>query len=287
MEKFSSIKLKSIIQLMRLRQWIKNVFVLAPLFFSGQFIYGNAIQNALMATLLFCLASSFTYIFNDLRDIEKDKLHPLKSKTRPLANNRISKIEALLIMAFLLASMTPFFVLNSRVAIIVGIYILLNIIYSCYLKHEPVFDIFTIAAGFVLRVYAGAESLTVVVSEWMFVTTLCLALYLAAVKRGKELENSGTQSRGVLEQYSPALINRYAEMSATAALIFYGLFVMSTRHELVMTVPIVLLGIFRYWYVVERLNGGESPTDVLLSDWKLIAIIFSWACACTWALWPK
>jgi 4-hydroxybenzoate polyprenyltransferase len=154
------------------------------------------------------------------------------------------------------------------------------------LKRQPVLDIFTIAIGFVLRVYAGAMALSVPVSSWMFITTLCLALYLAAVKRRQELSQSGTDGRQVLEKYTVALVDRYAEMSATGALLFYSMFVMSTRPELVVTVPFVLFGMFRYWYVVEALDGGESPTDALLSDWPLLLTVVSWVGVCVWALWP-
>jgi 4-hydroxybenzoate polyprenyltransferase len=163
-------------------------------------------------------------------------------------------------------------------------YLALNIAYTFILKHRPVVDIFTIAIGFVLRVLAGAVALSVPVSGWMFVTTLCLALYLAAVKRGQELSQSGTEGRQVLKQYSKALVDRYAEMSATCAVIFYSMFVMSSHPNLVITVPLVLFGLFRYWYVVDVLDGGESPTDALLADWPLLLTVASWVAACIWAL---
>ena len=142
-----------------------------------------------------------------------------------------------------------------------------------------------IAIGFVLRVLAGAVALEVPVSGWMFVTTLCLALYLAAIKRGQELSQSGSAGRQVLEKYSKPLVDRYAEMSATCALVFYSMFVMSSRPQLLITVPVVLFGLFRYWYVVDVLDGGESPTDALLTDWPLLLTVLSWVAACIWALW--
>jgi 4-hydroxybenzoate polyprenyltransferase len=150
-----------------------------------------------------------------------------------------------------------------------------------------VLDIFTIALGFVLRVYAGAMALNVPVSSWMFITTLCLALYLGAVKRRQELKQSGSDGRQVLKQYTVVLVDRYAEMSATGALLFYSMFVMSTRPELVVTVPLVLFGLFRYWFVVEALEGGESPTDALLADGQLLTTVVLWVSLCAWALWPK
>ncbi len=129
-------------------------------------------------------------------------------------------------------------------------------------------------------------ALSVPVSSWMFVTTLCLALYLAAVKRRQELAQSGKEGRKVLEHYTVTLVDRYAEMAATGALLFYSLFVMTARPEMVITIPFVLYGLFRYWFVVESLDGGESPTDALLSDWQLSLTVVIWVGVCAWALWP-
>ena len=165
-------------------------------------------------------------------------------------------------------------------------YLALNVGYTYWLKHQPVLDIFTIAIGFVLRVLAGAVALDVPVSGWMFVTTLCLALYLAAIKRGQELSQSGLQGRKVLESYSKPLVDRYAQMAATCALVFYSMFVMASKPQLIVTVPLVLFGLFRYWYVVEVLQGGESPTDALLSDVPLLCTVALWVGSCIWALWP-
>jgi 4-hydroxybenzoate polyprenyltransferase len=273
--------------LMRPKQWIKNGFVLAPLFFSGAFLNEAAVIQALLATLLFCVASSATYVINDLRDIEQDKIHPKKSKSRPLAAGLVTKPQALALLALLYAALVwGWFLLPMVVGVVIG-HLLLNLAYTFVFKHQPVIDIFSIASGFVLRVYAGALALAVPVSSWMFITTLCLALYLAAIKRRQELSHTGTSSRKVLEKYSVALIDRYAEMSATGALLFYSMFVMSSKPALVITVPLVLFGLFRYWYVVEAFEGGESPTDALFADWPLLLTVVLWVAACAWALWPS
>jgi hypothetical protein len=120
----------------------------------------------------------------------------------------------------------------------------------------------------------------------MFITTMCLALYLAAIKRRQELGQNGINSRKVLEHYSVQLVDRYAEMSATGAIVFYSMFVMSAKPALIITIPFVLFGLFRYWYVVDALDGGESPTDVLLADWQLLLTVLLWVAVCCWALWP-
>lgn len=274
-----------LIRLMRPKQWVKNGFVLAPLIFSGAFSDAAAVKQSLLAALLFCVASSATYIFNDLHDIERDRRHPKKSRTRPLAAGIVSPPAAFTLLAVLGAVLLWGWFLAPKVILVISAYLALNLAYTFVLKHQPVVDIFTIAIGFVLRVYAGARALNVPVSSWMFITTLCLALYLAAIKRRQELSQSGTEGRKVLEKYSVSLVDRYAEMAATGALLFYSMFVMSAKPELVITVPLVLFGLFRYWFVVEALDGGESPTDALLADWQLLLTVVFWVMTCGWALW--
>lgn len=275
-----------LIKLIRIKQWVKNGFVIAPLLFTGEFVDPEAVTSTLIATVLFCFASSATYIVNDIRDIDRDRLHPKKSKSRPLAAGLVTKFQALIILAILYALLFVGWFLKPKVVLVIAVYLCLNIAYTFVLKHKPVIDIFTIAIGFVLRVMAGAVALDVPVSGWMFITTLCLALYLAAVKRGQELSQNGTEGREVLTKYTKSLVDRYAEMSATCALVFYSMFVMASRPELLITVPLVLFGLFRYWYVVDVLDGGESPTDALLSDWPLLVTLLAWGGSCIWALWP-
>jgi decaprenyl-phosphate phosphoribosyltransferase len=128
-------------------------------------------------------------------------------------------------------------------------------------------------------------AIAVPLSNWMAITTLCLALYLAAIKRRQELANTGDGSREVLRRYSVALVDRYAEISAVGALIFYSLFVMSSGNDrLSFTIPLVIFGLFRYWYVVDALEGGESPTDVAVTDKPLIATVALWSGVCLYAL---
>jgi decaprenyl-phosphate phosphoribosyltransferase len=277
--------IREVIRLIRVKQWVKNGFVLAPLLFTGKFTDAIAVRDTVIAFILFCLASSATYIVNDLKDIDRDRLHLKKSKSRPLAAGTISKSFALYLLFGLYVILLSGFFLAPKVMAVIAGYLCLNLAYTFVLKHQPVIDIFTIALGFVLRVLAGAVALNAPVSGWMFVTTLCLALYLAAIKRGQELSRNGTEGRLVLAKYTKSLMDKYAEMSATCALVFYSMFVMASRQELIVTVPLVLFGLFRYWYVVEVLDGGESPTDALLSDKLLLLTVVLWGVACIWAYW--
>ena len=277
-------QVNGILSIVRPKQWIKNAFVLAPLIFSGKLHDPEAVFMAFLATVLFCVAASAAYVVNDIRDIERDRLHPKKSRTRPLASGAVSVRAALWLLAGLYAILAGGWFIAPQVVLVALAYLALNLAYSYYLKHQPVLDIFTIAIGFVLRVYAGAVALSVPLSSWMAITTLCLALYLAAIKRRQELIQSGVEGRRVLERYSVALVDRYAEMSATGALIFYSMFVMSTKPQLVGTIPLVLFGLFRYWYLVEQLDEGESPTDAVFADAPLLLTVLGWAGLCGWLL---
>lgn len=277
-------QLLGLVQLMRPKQWVKNGFVFAPLIFTGELLNVAAFSQSLMAALFFCVASSATYIVNDLRDIDFDRQHPNKSKSRPLASGVVGQPAALILLIALYFILLLGFYLMPTVIWIIIAYLLLNLAYTFFLKHQPVIDIFTIAVGFVLRVIAGSFALNVDPSAWMCITTLCLALYLAAIKRRQELARSGADGRTVLKSYTVKLVDRYAEMSATGALLFYSMFVMSTKPALVITIPLVLYGLFRYWYVVESLDGGESPTDALFADWQMLAVVILWILACALAL---
>ena len=217
--------------LLRPKQWVKNFFVFAPLIFSGMFLNQYALLKSFYDFIFFCIASSAVYIINDICDIDNDKSHPIK-KQRPLANNIIKINEALFLLLLLFIILLFSILLNAKFSLILLAYILLNIFYSFKLKYEPVIDIFSIALSFVLRVISGSYALDLPISSWMCITTLSLALFLASIKRRQELKNIGTSSRKVLENYNIILIERFAEMAVTGTLIFYSLFVLSSKPSL-------------------------------------------------------
>ena len=272
------------IALLRPREWTKNVFVLAPLVFAGALGNSAAQRAAVGVFALFCVAASAVYVLNDLHDIAADRAHPHKRLTRPLAAGQLAPRTAVLMLALLYGIVALGCAIAPRAGIVVAAYVLLNVAHTFVLKAQPVVDIFSIAVGFMLRVFAGAQAIAVPVSSWMFVTTLCLALYLASIKRRQELILSGGSGREVLREYTVPLLDRFAQTAATGALIFYSLFVMATRPGLVITIPFVLFGLFRYAWLVEVRQAGESPADALLSDWQLIVTITAWLALCAWRL---
>ena len=278
---------RDLIHLLRPKQWVKNIFVLAPLLFSGEFVDLYSVVDAVWAVIFFCLAASAVYIINDYYDIESDQRHPIKSRTRPLASGAVSRLQAVGLLAFIVVGLVIGYFIVSKVMVIIAIYILLNCVYTLGLKNIAVIDIFCISVGFVLRVYAGAVALSVPVSPWMFVTTLCLALFLGSVKRRQELRHHGKEGRQVLDSYSLTLVDKYAMISSMGALFFYSLFVITEKTEMVVSVPVVIYGLFRYWYLAEFMNDGESPADTLLSDWQLILTVLGWLAVCIVCLWPS
>lgn len=276
--------LHPLIALARPRHWIKNTFVLAPLLFTGLWHSATAVGAAIAAFAAFCLVASAVYVFNDLVDIERDRAHPAKRLSRPLASGAATPRSARLLLAALLAAAIPLCLVTPDVIAALTLYLAINVAYSLRLKHVAVADLFAVASGFVLRVQAGALALDVPASDWMLITTGCLALYLAALKRKAELASNGADARAVLALYSSRLIERYAELAGTAALLFYGLFVLEARPSLAPTIPLVLFGLFRYWYLVDRHAGGESPTEALLTDTVLLLTVAAWGGACAWYL---
>ena len=269
-------KLFSILTLIRVKQWVKNAFIFATLVFANHFLILSSVEKSIYAFLFFCIASSIVYVINDMHDIENDKRHPTKSKKRPLASGALTLKDAQVILLFLIPTALISAYILPQVALVILAYLILNLAYSKWLKHKPVLDIFSIATGFVLRVFAGAVAISVPISNWMFITTLCLALFLSSMKRRSELLQIGSDSRKVLDQYSPELISKYAEMSASGTLVFYSLYIVSEQPQLIMSIPMVLFGIYRYWYIASIADKGESPSDIVLEDRQLQCAIFLW-----------
>jgi 4-hydroxybenzoate polyprenyltransferase len=271
------------IRLLRPAQWLKNAFVVAPLIFSRTFIHPASVMRSLVAFAIFCGAASAGYIINDVVDRESDRAHPLKRVRRPIASGEISVRTAAVIVAILipLLLVAAFFV-APKFLLAIALYFGLTTAYSIRLKTLPIIDLFTIATGFVLRVWGGAVAIDVVLSVWMFITTLSLALYLAATKRRQELQSvtAAAEFRAVLQHYNVALMDYYSEIAVVATFVFYGLYITTVRPQLAATVPVVLFGVFRYRYLLELSTveaTGESPTDRLVRDPQMIVCGVLWA----------
>lgn len=258
-----------------------------PMAFSGLFLNPIALTRSFLAFAYFSLAASMVYAMNDLADAERDRLHPVKKLERPIASGALSKIDATIVAIVLLAMSLTSVLFSQKFFFVLAGYVALNVAYSFYLKQQPVLDIFAVATGFVLRAYAGAVAIEVKLSSWMFITTLSLALYLASIKRLQELRLQGTEGRAVLKKYPAKVVERYADVSAVGAILFYSLYCLSEHPNLIATIPLVLFGIFRYWYIVEEERQGESPVDALYGDAPLIFVVLLWLGFVVYEFFPK
>jgi 4-hydroxybenzoate polyprenyltransferase len=223
-------------------------------------------------------------VINDLIDIEADRAHPIK-KNRPLASGKVSKSTAFILVAILLitiAATLPLF--DLKFAVTVLLFILLNVLYSFFLKHVVILDIFSIAAGFSLRVLAGAFIINVGISSWLILTTMFISLFLGVMKRHSELslvtENSSGVTRKVLSQYSINFADQISTIAAAGVIICYALYTVADRtilifetEHLIYTTPFVVFGIFRYMYLVYLKDEGENTTKIMLSDLPMIITV--------------
>ena len=273
-----------ILKSLRPHQWVKNVFVLAPLFFSKAFLLPDKLTLGIAAALLFCLTSGAVYLLNDVFDVEKDRNHPVK-RNRPVASGalpiRVAKFASIVLGP---GSVLAAFLIDVRFGAVLGSYLAMNFAYSASLKHLAFIDVSIIAIGFVLRVVAGALAIDVYISEWLFGCTFLLALYLGFGKRQHELrmvtEGRADKVRKVLERYNPEhldftvlfvaglTIACYTVYTLTASLPDQPLRTQATPYAspyLPGTVPFVVFGITRFYQLINK-QSPHSPTDLLLRD---------------------
>lgn len=269
--------MKNYLLLLRPHQWLKNLILFFPVFLDGSLFQAGRLGLGVVPFAAFSLASSATYIVNDLRDREQDRHHPKKCQ-RPLASGAI-KVKAAVVVALLAMAGAVFLTLLQPVLFAVWLlaYLLLTSAYSFGLKNQPILDIFCIASGFVFRLFAGGAVFNISVSNWLFLTVLLLALFLSCGKRLAEKNLLGNQSidhRRALEEYPPGVLEGFMFMSGAAVLVTYTLYVIS-RHQLIYSVPLCCFGLFRYILLVKRGRSGD-PTEALVRDPVLFIVGFVW-----------
>ena len=272
---------------LRPRQWTKNLLVFAALIFAEKLFDPAAVREAFAAFAIFCGLSSGIYLVNDIADRESDRRHPVKRR-RPIAAGEIS-VGAAAAAAGVVGggAIVGAFLLNKEFAFVAVGYAVLMLAYSALLKHVVIIDALTISVGFVLRAVAGATAIGVVISDWLFVCTILLALFISLAKRRHEivlLADGATGHRRILGEYTPALLDQMIAVVAAATLIAYAFYTISPEtvakfgtDRLELTLPFPLYGIFRYLYLVHRREGGGSPADLLLNDRPLLGCVLLWA----------
>jgi len=278
--------LHGLFKTMRPKQWTKNGFVFLGLLFSDDRLFFSPVPFAktLLAFVIFCLLSSTVYLVNDIADIEKDRQHPRK-RHRPLPAGEVKTWQAALLAAVIVAIGIPAaFLLNPPFGAIATMYLVTMMAYSFILKNVVIIDVFTIAVGFVMRAMAGPLVLDIHISPWLYVMTVLLALFLALNKRRHELvllNDSATNHRQILKEYSPRLLDQMIAVVTSSTIMAYCLYTFTapnlpTDHSMMLTIPFVLYGIFRYLYLVHQKNQGGSPDEIVVKDLPILIDVVLW-----------
>jgi len=277
--------LKDLIISFRPKQWLKNGFIFAALIFDRQLTNLNALSVTLAGAVVFCLLSSSVYVFNDLFDIQADRQHPVK-KNRPIASGRIPVHVGLIAgLSLTFVSIVWAFYLSKSFFVIGILYFLINLLYSNWLKHIPILDVLIIASGFVFRVAAGVSLIQVErFSPWLYVVTTLLALYLGFGKRRAELvllANNAINHRAVFDGYTIEFLDQLITIVSGTTIVAYSLYTFSApnlpdNHAMMLTIPFVIYGIFRYLYMVQVKKSGGAPEELLLKDRPLQLTILLW-----------
>ncbi|MFH1359464.1 MAG: decaprenyl-phosphate phosphoribosyltransferase [Candidatus Omnitrophota bacterium] len=273
-------------QLLRMKQWVKNFFIFFPLIFAGQLFQIQSALDTLLTFIAFCLIASGVYVFNDLLDIEKDRLHPKKSK-RPLAKGHVHKPLIIgLILFLILIGLGLSSWVDHAIFAIASLYVLLHIIYNFYAKRVVIVDVMFVAAGFQIRIWAGSLAAGVFPSEWLQMCVFLLALYLGFTKRRYELstlKEEAANHRRVLTHYTSYLLDQIIIICSTLTVVFYGLYVLSPsvterlgNSYMVYSMVFVIYGVFRYLYLIHVKKLGDDPGDVIFGDFPLLLSILLW-----------
>lgn len=283
--------LMQLLKAMRPRQWTKNLMVFIPFAFTLREYWRpfspemwTFLGEATLAFVLFCSLSGVIYLINDLVDIEKDRLHP-KKRFRPLASGALAQSTAVMaIIVLLLVTLPTAFALEFWFGVIALIYFALMLSYSYLLKHIVILDVFTLAAGLVLRALGGAAAIHVPASPWLYVCTALLALFIGFAKRRHELvllEDNATNHRLILKEYTPEVLDQMISVTTASFVMAYSLYTFSAKNlppnnAMMLTIPFALFVVFRLLYLVHIKGEGGSPEEMLLRDRWLLGAILSW-----------
>ena len=289
--------LPGIIECLRLQQWVKNGFVVAPLVFSKKLLDPSSEWKAFVAAFAFCLVASAVYCWNDILDWRTDLLHPQK-KFRPIPAGRVSiRTAAFACVLLLLLGFGVAFTVTTSTGVLLCIYTAINFLYGRGLKHVVVMDLMCISLGFVLRILAGAAAIQAEPSHWLLICTFLLALTLSIFRRRHEAITLGAGSahhRRVLADYSIAWFDQAGTMLSAATLVCYALYTVAPETQarfgtdhLVYTLPFVVFGMLRYLYLVHSGNHVGNPSSALIADKPLLACVGTWLACCAVLIYSR
>ena len=285
----------AMLRLARPRQWVKNAFVVAPLFFSPWAVNADNVASTMIAVVVFCLLSSAVYVVNDFFDREADRLHP-ETKFRPLASGEVTPAQGIVLAGFLLvlAAALSAALLPGNFALFAGGYFVLNLLYSMRLKQVAILDVLIVAAGFVLRIDAGAMVIDVVPSVWISLTTGLLALFIALAKRRDDLVKTMSNThRASLAGYNLRFVDACLAVTLGALLVCYLMYTTDAEtirrfgtDKLWLTAVFVIAGVMRYLQITLVEERSGSPTDIVVTDRFLIVAVVCWAATFAFLIYP-
>lgn len=281
---------KSILSLIRVKQWLKNLMIFFPPFLGGTLFQTGVAEKGVAPFVAFCLASSATYIINDITDISCDRQHPLKQK-RPIASGLIKVGSAKFLASTLMLTSLVIAIGSSRTLLLLLLsYLVISNAYSFSLKNIPVVDLFCISSGFLIRLLAGGAAFSVKVSEWLFLSVLLLSLFLSTGKRLGEKSALGDcpcDHRKVLDAYPDGFLDGILYMTGASVLVTYAMYAVSRHSSLLLaTVVVCSFGLIRYVFMVKSGKGGD-PTESLLQDKPLLLTGILWTAMIGWGLYGR
>lgn len=277
--------MKEYFKLIRVKHYLKNLLIFFPLFFSHNLFNLNLLLKLILTFLSFCFACSIVYIVNDIKDIDKDKLHE-KKKKRPIASGKISvKNSLFVILVLVILSSLCFYFSGANIiaSIYIVVYIFINLLYSFGLKNIPLLDIVILSSGFLIRVLYGGVIADIEVSNWLYLTVLSMAFFLVIGKRRNEINSTKGETRKVLKYYTKNFLDKNMYMCLSLAIVFYSLWTTdgsSTNSLLILTVPLVIIICMKYSMNIE--NGGDAdPIEVIYNDKLLLLLIIIYGLSLT------
>lgn len=274
----------SLVKLFRIKHYVKNLLIFFPIIYAGKLFELDSLFKVLIVFITFSLTASIVYIFNDIVDVEQDRLHENK-KHRPIASGEIS-IKTASIIAFiilLISSIISFLFLNFESIFLIAIYLTINILYTLRLKLIPIIELFVIVLGFLIRVLIGGLIIELTITGWLFLTVLSMALYLAIGKRRNELSKTGSNTREVLGLYNYQFLDKFLYVALTMTLVFYSLWTVTyenifENNFLIWTIPLVMAITMKYSLIIESNSDGD-PAEVLFSDKTLLSMVIMYVLA--------
>ncbi len=261
----------SFLELIRLKDWLKNCLLFLPLIFSNNIKNIDKYNDLFIAFLLFCLAAAFIYIVNDIKDIENDKLHPIKKEKKPLASNKISINFAKLTLILILVIISIFLLTNQKYFFHIGLYVLINIIYTFFAKQILLLDLFILSVGYIIRIDIGSVAIGVETSQLMFLTIFSLSFFVISLKRVGDLNINFNAKKNIYRNHS-ILLHFIVIISALLTILFYSLYAIIINNNFLLTLPLIILILFRYFKKSINTHEGEFPLDLFFKD-KILLIL--------------